>query len=114
MQSSLTHGESARQSDPERVARRNGVSGQVGISNGGFKYTWTYPGDRALGLRQDSKFIWGTIKVKAEILALANGNNQQLARAGPHAHGTRKGSSYKAGEPVGSGSGDSGQSSVAE
>lgn len=86
----------------------------MGISNGGFKYIWTYPGDRALGLRQDSKFIRGTIKVRAEILVLANGNNQQLARAGPHAHGTRKGSSYKAGEPVGSGSGDSGQSSVAE
>lgn len=35
------------------------------------------PGQRAPGLQQISKFIWEIIKVKAEVLALANGNNQQ-------------------------------------
>lgn len=63
-------------------ARRHGVSRWLGISDGGFKYTCTYPGPRALGLRQDSKSIRETIKVKAEVLALANGNNHQVARQG--------------------------------
>ena len=57
-------------------ARRNGVSVQVGISDGGFRSAWRYPAQRALGLQQGSKFTWKAIQVKAEVLVLASGNNQ--------------------------------------
>lgn len=56
----------------------------------------------------------GSYQEEAEDLALANGNNQQVAKAGPRAHGTRKGLSYKAGEPLESGPRDSRESPVAE
>lgn len=57
-------------------ARRNGVSRQVGISEGGFRFTWRHPSSSVLQL--NSKFKGESIKVKAGVLALANGNNQQI------------------------------------
>ena len=58
-------------------ARRNGVSRQVGISEGGFRFAWRHPSLSVLQL--DSKFKGETIKgILAGILALANGNNQQI------------------------------------
>lgn len=79
------------QGDP---AWRNGVSTQEGISEAGFRYPWNYPGQRAPGLQKDSEFIRETIKVKAEVLASANGNNQEVSRAGTHTHGTRQNSNH--------------------
>lgn len=57
------------------------------------------PGDTQIKGPQVSSRILSSYG-KAEELAFANGNNEQVAGAGPHAHRARKGLSYKTGEPL--------------